>query len=229
VDASQEADAMLRLVKFAALAAAIAFGGTSWCQQTDPQQEKQSVHGAQGGQSVPPSGSESRDEAKTTVGEGSPGASPAPAHNSIAAAARKSREQKKQSSKTPKVFTNENIPTAGGISSVGASTSGEKTSTGGASAGNDEKAWRQRFAKLRKKQEQDKQDLDVMQRELGVLDVQYYNDPVKGMQQGLTRSDINDKSAKIDEKKKEIDADQQAIDGAEDELRRAGGDPGWSR
>ncbi len=41
-----------------------------------------------------------------------------------------------------------------------------------------------------------------MQRELGVLDVQYYNGPVKGMQQGYSRSDINEKTDKIEAKKK---------------------------
>ena len=68
-----------------------------------------------------------------------------------------------------------------------------------------------------------------MQRELGVLDVQYYNDPVKAMQQGYSRSDINEKTDKIEAKKKVIEADQQAISDAEEELQRAGGDPGWAR
>ena len=68
-----------------------------------------------------------------------------------------------------------------------------------------------------------------MQRELGTLDVQYYNDPVKAMQQQLSRDDINKKTADIDAKKKQIEADQQAIDDAQDELRKAGGDPGWAR
>jgi hypothetical protein len=68
-----------------------------------------------------------------------------------------------------------------------------------------------------------------MQRELGVLDLQYYNDPMKGMQQGLTRGDINEKTGKIAAKQKEIDADKQAISDAEDDLRQAGGDPGWAR
>ena len=50
------------------------------------------------------------------------------------------------------------------------------------------------------------------------------------MQQELQpRSDINEKTAKIEAKKKQIDADQQAIADAEDELRKAGGDPGWAR
>ena len=52
---------------------------------------------------------------------------------------------------------------------------------------------------------------------------------MKGMQQGLTRSDINEKTAKIEAKKKQIAADQQAISDAEDELRKSGGDSGWAR
>jgi hypothetical protein len=68
-----------------------------------------------------------------------------------------------------------------------------------------------------------------MQRELAVLDLQNYSDPVKAMQQNLTRGDINDKTAKIAAKQKEIDADKQAISDAEDDLRKAGGDPGWAR
>jgi parvulin-like peptidyl-prolyl isomerase len=167
--------------------------------------------------------------------EGSPDATPAPQTGSIAAAARKAREQKKDSSKPPKVFTNENIPTSGGISSVGETPSAapdDKSAAGPGNASgssNDEKAWRDRFAKLNHKLDQDKQDLDVMQRELGTLDVQYYNDPVKAMQQQLSRDDINKKTADIDAKKKQIEADQQAIDDAQDELRKSGGDPGWGR
>ena len=100
---------------------------------------------------------------------------------------------------------------------------------GGYPPGNDEKAWRAVFARLRHKLEQDKAELEIMQRELGVLDVQNYSDPVKAMQQGYPRSDINDKTDRIEEKKKAIEADQQALADAEDELRRAGGDPGWAR
>src|SRR5271156_598103 len=42
-------------------------------------------------------------------------------------------------------------------------------------------------------------------------------------------SDINEKTDKIEAKKKTIEADQQAIADAEDELHKAGGDPGWAR
>jgi hypothetical protein len=168
---------------------------------------------------------------------------PAKQEDSLAAAARRSKEQKKEASKPARVFDNDNIPTHGGISSVGStSTPGAGnppaateavTSTASASsskaAAGDEKSWRKRFADLRRKLEADQQELEILQRELGVLDVQNYSDPMKGMQQSLTRSDINEKTAKIEAKKKQIAADQQAISDAEDELRKSGGDSGWAR
>ncbi len=71
--------------------------------------------------------------------------------------------------------------------------------------------------------------LDLSQRELGTLSTQFYSDPNKQMQQQLTRSDINKKTAEIDKAKAQVDADQQAISDAEDDLRKSGGDPGWAR
>jgi hypothetical protein len=52
---------------------------------------------------------------------------------------------------------------------------------------------------------------------------------MKTLQQEVTRSDINEKTAKIEAKKQQIEADKQAISDAEDELRKSGGDVGWSR
>lgn len=164
--------------------------------------------------------------------------------DSLGAAARRAREQKKEPAKPAKVFDNDNIPTQGGISAVGATKSEtgpvagaslevqattDSTAAGGKAAKGDEKSWRKKFAGLRNKLESDKQELEILQRELGVLNVQYYSDPNKAMQQDLTRSEINDKTAKIEAKKKQIEADQQTISDAEDELRRTGEDPGWAR
>jgi cell division protein FtsL len=59
--------------------------------------------------------------------------------------------------------------------------------------------------------------------------VQYYSDPQKALIQQHDRSDINEKTAKIDAKKKEIDSVNQQIADLEDELRKSGGDPGWAR
>ena len=194
----------------------------------------------------PPAGHCQQDANSSQQSSGSQGAarasSPAaPAQQeSLAEAARRAREQKKDTPKQTKVFDNDNIPKRGGISAVGeeppAPADAAAADNGSADAAKSdrnapsaEKQWRDRFAKLNHKLEQDQADLEVMQRELGVLDLQYYNDPVKAMQQNLTRTDINEKTAKIAAKQKQIDADKQAISDAQDDLRKAGGDPGWGR
>jgi hypothetical protein len=161
---------------------------------------------------------------------------PAQQQESLAEAARRAREQKKDTSKQAKVFTNDNIPSQGGISTVGDTSQGSNstadnaTTTADAKKGSgNEKMWREKFAQLRHKAQQDQENLDVMQRELGVLNTQFYGDPMKALQQGYTRSDINQKIADIDKMKVQIAADNQALDDAESELRRSGGDPGWAR
>ena len=213
---------MRRALWLAAIAAIAAFPPSGHCQQQDPAKSpSQDSTAAQGG---------------AQPAQTSPQAS-ASQQESLAEAARRAREQKKDTPKQAKVITNDNIPKEGGISAVReeppATENAENAPADGAKSdkavGSDEKKWRARFEKLRHKLEQDQADLDVMQRELGVLDLQYYNDPVKGMQQGLTRGDINEKTAKIAAKQKEIDADKQALSDAEDDLRQAGGDPGWAR
>ncbi len=200
----------------AAIAAFSAFAPSGYCQQQDAAK-----------QASPDSA------ASQTAAQAPPQAASAP-QESLADAARRAREQKKDTPKQAKVITNDNIPKEGGISAVGeeppaAENAENAPAEADKAAKSDEKKWRDRFEKLRHKLEQDQTDLDVMQRELGVLNLQYYNDPVKAMQQELTRSDINEKTAKIAAKQKEIEADKQAISDAEDDLRQAGGDPGWAR
>jgi hypothetical protein len=213
----------------AAVAAILLVAASAQAQQ--PNQSQQS-------QTPPPAAQQTG--ARSSSSPASTDQSAAPV-DPLVAAARKAREQKKDQPKPAHVFDNDNVPKAGGISAVGATPSEDSAdgsapteansgdSKAAASSPNDEKSWRDRFAKLRHKLDEDQADLDIMQRELGVLDVQYYNDPVKGMQQGFTRSDIDEKTAKIDAKKKQIEADGQAISDTEEELRRSGGDPGWAR
>jgi hypothetical protein len=178
----------------------------------------------------------------TSQGQGQTQASAAGAQQeSLAEAARKAREQKKEAPKTVKTFTNDNLPTEGGISTVGENASAASTtaSNGGSAAAagkgaaaqspKDEKAWRERLQGLRHKLEQDQANLEVMQRELAQLNIQYYGDPNQQLQQEFTRSDINNKTADIDKMQAQVDADKQAIADAEDELRKSGGDPGWAR
>lgn len=168
-------------------------------------------------------------------------ASAAPAADPLAAAARRAKEEKKHDAKPAKVFTNDNMPAVGGVSTVGAgpadaSASGDKASgasttaaTTTAAPAQGETYWRGKFDKLNKKLEQDQSELDVMQRELGQLSLQNYSDPNKAMQQGYSHSDIDKKTAEISAKQKEIEADKQAISDAQDDLRKSGGDPGWAR
>jgi chromosome segregation ATPase len=158
--------------------------------------------------------------------------------DSLADAARRAREQKKDTPKTGKVFTNDNLPTQGAVSTVGVAAAPPKEEEAGeapataakeGAAPNDEKTWRERFAKLRDKLAKDEEELNLLQREMGVTNVQQYSDPVKALQQNLTRADINAKTAKVEQKKKDIEADKQALSDAEDDLRKSGGDVGWAR
>ena len=155
----------------------------------------------------------------------------------VADAARKAREEKKDAPKPKKVYTEDDIPTKkGDISVVGnsapqtdanANTAVETLTAKGALT--PEQLWRKRFADHRAKIARAEQELDVLQREENKAGVQYYSDPTKAMKEQYSRTEINQKAAKIEAKKKEIAALKQQTDEMEDQLRKAGGDPGWAR
>ena len=215
--ACEGAIAMRRLLWIAAAAASLAVPSSALCQQQDQQQ------GAHAAQPPAPTTQEQQKDAPKS-------------QESLAEAARRAREQKKDAPKTAKVFTNDNLPAQGGVSTVGVESATKEESAGEAAAPakegtapHDEKTWRERFAKLRDKLAHDEAELDVLERELGVVNIQAYDDPVKALQQNLTREDINAKTAKIEEMKKQVEADKQALSDAEDELRKSGGDVGWAR
>lgn len=171
----------------------------------------------------------------------------------VADAARKAREekQKKDAQKPKKVYTDDDIkpatpdkPEIQNASAAGATTSGtEATAAGGAQAANaqkpgdaeqkedpnSEKAWRKRFAAQHEKIAKAEKELDILQRELEKSSVQYYADPTKAMKEQNSRAEVNDKTAKIDAKKKELEQLRQQLDDMEADLRKAGGDPGWAR
>lgn len=159
----------------------------------------------------------------------------------VAAAARKAREQLKAAPKPKKVLTNDDMPSAPPTTPASdpntakpegaqrASTPAAADEKAGESDPKSEAYWHKRFQELRDKQANAQKELDILQRELDKNQVQYYSDPQKALMQQHDRSDINDKTAKIDAKKKEIDSINQQITDLEDELRKAGGDPGWAR
>lgn len=172
----------------------------------------------------------------------------APQQESVAEAARKAREQKKKQPKSTKVITNDDIAgMSGGVSVIGtapaptekAESSAETEATGKKAAGAGKSAqtqeekgeayWRKRFAEARGKLREAENELDIMQRELNLKQTQYYPDPSKALQEQYTRKEIETYRQKIDAKKKEVEQLRQALSDLEDELRRAGGNPGWAR
>jgi len=155
----------------------------------------------------------------------------------VAAAARKAREQQKNAPKPKpkKVLTNDDIAPANTNAPASGAAKTEGQQAGQAkdeNAENDPKSeayWRKRFQKTRDQIAQSEKELDVLQRELDKNQVQYYNDPQQALMQQHDRSDINENTAKIDAKKKEIESLKQQLSDMEDDLRKAGGDPGWAR
>jgi hypothetical protein len=173
----------------------------------------------------------------------------APQQESVAEAARKAREQKKAQPKPGKVITNDDLPaTSGGISIVGTTApsaekgsaeavtgaAGKKAGAVGAKGAEEEEVkgeayWRKRFAEARGKLRDAERELDILQRELNLKEMQYYPDPTKALREQYDRKEINTYRQKITDKQGEVEQLRQALSDLEDELRRAGGDPGWSR
>jgi hypothetical protein len=151
----------------------------------------------------------------------------------VADAARKARAEQKTAPKPKKVITNDDMPsTPPATAATTPVPGGQAAGAGGQDAAETTKGeayWRKRFQKQRDKISSTEQELDVLQRELNKDQVQYYNDPQKALMQQHDRSDINEKTAKVDAKKKELESLKQQLSDMEDELRKAGGDPGWAR
>jgi hypothetical protein len=163
--------------------------------------------------------------------------------DTLADAARKAREQQKAAPKPKKVYTDDDVKPASPAPEAGAAGAGQaegaaqaSEKAGGAAAApgaggaeDPETMWRRRFAEQRQKIATAEKELDILQREAQKAQVQYYSDPQKALMEQNTRQEINDKNAKIDQKKQEIAKLNQQLDDMEDELRKSGGDPGWAR
>ena len=164
----------------------------------------------------------------------------------VADAARKARQEKKSAPKPKKVFTDDDVAAKPAVAEAPASSSPtsnptDTTPAPTAQSGsqddssakkedrNSEAQWRKRFAAQRKKIAVAEEELNVLQREAEKADVQYYSDPQKALNEQLTRNEINEKNDKIAAKKKEIADLKQQLGDMEDEVRRTGGDLGWTR
>ena len=157
----------------------------------------------------------------------------------VADAARKARAEKQAAAKPKKVYTDDDFASKKNAPATPAASTGgdqapatDATAATEAAALNDPKSeayWRKRFRTVRDKLDNSEKELDVLQRELNKDQVQYYSDPQKALMQQYDRKDINDKTAKVDAKKKEIEDLKKQLSDMEDELRKSGGDPGWAR
>jgi hypothetical protein len=164
--------------------------------------------------------------------------------DSLGDLARKARAQKKDPGKPAKVFTNDDIGgLKGTISVVGTDPSQASTADKAAEKAEDNKKtpddskkdgakdetyWRAKFAAARKTLADDTKELDILQREFNLKQQQYSQDPNWAMHEQNTRADINKTRDAIDAKKQDVEKDKQALSNLEDELRKAGGNPGWA-
>jgi Tfp pilus assembly protein PilV len=187
--------------------------------------------------------------------------SPQSSEDPVAAAARKAREQRKDSPKPKKVYTNEDVssgsaagaaptstapstpPSAAGSPSAPADTTAaegaakgpqtdataDTTSDTGKVNKNDEATWRKRFREVRGKLAEAEKEVDILQREANKAQTQYYSDPQKALSEQYNRKNINEHDTQIAAKKQEIAQLKQRLSDLEDELRKSGGDIGWTR
>jgi chromosome segregation ATPase len=152
----------------------------------------------------------------------------------MAEAARKARAEQKKDGKPARVYTNDDFAPPPSAKPADAKAAGAAQSKDDKelAAENDPKSeayWRKRFTKVRDKLKQTETEVDVLQRELDKNEVQYYPDPQKALMQQYSRKDIDDNKAKLDAKKKEVEDLKKQLSDMEDDLRKAGGDPGWAR
>jgi len=163
-----------------------------------------------------------------------------PKQQSVAEAARRAREAKKNAPKASKVFTTDQVKGMsgkGGVSVIGGAApaqqpgkaEGGEKAEGEMTPAEDEAAWRKRFAEAREKVRTAERELDILQRELNLMSQQYYSDPSQAMKEQNERKEINEHRTKIETKQREVEAGKKAIVDMEDELRKAGKPAAWAR
>jgi chromosome segregation ATPase len=154
---------------------------------------------------------------------------------SVADAARKAQAAKKNAPKAKMTIDDDNLGTLTGvINVVGQEPAPPEDQTKkpaapkNAAAAKDEDYWRGRFTAANKKLADDQHELDITQRELNLKQQQFYTDPMASLKQEYSRQDINDSKTKIDELTARVAQDKTDLANLEDELRQAGGEPGWA-
>lgn len=149
-----------------------------------------------------------------------------PAQVSLGEIARKARaEHAENPSKAGKVYTNADLPSGpGGVTVVAPSAA----PTSPASAAKHGPAYfASRMAELQQNLAIHQRELAVLQQKLGQNMVQYYGNPNTELRQQYSRSDIDRITAAVDQKKQQVEADQNAIADLQQEVQAAGGSSDW--
>ncbi|HXH51409.1 MAG TPA: hypothetical protein VNM47_18885 [Terriglobia bacterium] len=149
-------------------------------------------------------------------------------------------ERANENRKPVPVYTNDNLPSRGSLGIVAVEPE-EGTKEKAQPAGGripetaeerGEKYFRTRADKIRSQMEFHQRQLAVLKQQVGLAGMQYYPDPQKTLEQESTpafQTDVIKLRAKIADAEKAIADDQRAMEDLQQELRRAGGNPGWIR
>ena len=165
---------------------------------------------------------------------------------SLAELARQQRARKGQTGKAVKVFTNDQIsrpsssrtatPAAGEQEPEGEEQmdAADTTEAGTVESAREERAqlekeYREKFVQLREELSYEERKLDVMQRELNLLQIQFYSDPNVALREQHERGEINQRMQDLETQKAAVEQKKAAITAMEEELRREGLPVGWSR
>ena len=175
----------------------------------------------------------------------------------LAEAARKVRAERAKDGTQPRFITNDSLAKMGGeISAVGdavapapsaapaaagGAASQQAMSEAGAAAEGEEKkeecndeCWRKKFTEQRGKIAAAKREIDILQREYNLARTQYYQDPNQAVREQYSNSTAGGRDLQrlldaISEKQRGIADLERGLSTLEDELRRAGGNPGLAR
>lgn len=159
---------------------------------------------------------------------------------SLGEIARKLKDERSKETQKPRVvYTNDNLPSRESLGIVAVDLAGQAKAEAPATGKNvasteehGEKYFRSKAEKLHSQMEFDERRLDGLRQQLGLAQTQYYPDPQKTLEQESTpafEADLDKLRAKIAGTEKALADDQKALDDLQQELRRAGGNPGWIR
>jgi len=171
-----------------------------------------------------------------------------PAPQSLADIARQVRAATATAPKAKRVYTNDTIPhdrkslsvvgpsseapaegdDAGKTGDKAGKAADKKSDKAAAGSNEDEGAWRAKFTALRQDLATEQRRLDVLQRELNLAQIQAYSDPNQAMREQFQRTEINQRTADIEQQKQSVATAQKALDDALEDARKKGIPPGWT-